>query len=119
MFIPKPDIELAVSVAGPEAHPLGYFPYRQYIGTVRAPNKRLSGGFRICDLYVEVSSNSSRGVAVWRPLVWAVSKADYHGVSLDEEPSYLDWDWRQALHAAQKLVRENWWEILRKDPITP
>ena len=119
MFKPKPDIKLTVDTSLQKNHTLGWFRSRQYLGTVKVPNKRLVGGYRVCDLYVEMASRMQYADTVWIPLMYAVSPTDFRTVDMNMSLSDFEWDWRQAVRTAQELVRTGWWDILRKDPLTP
>lgn len=118
MFKRKPDIQLSVEVTRPTIY-FGYQPSRQYIGTVKVPNAKLSGGFRVCDLYVDVSDVIAGIRSAWRPVIYAVSKADTQCRIIGEHYETFDWDWRQALNTAEQIVLNNWWFIQNKRPLSP
>lgn len=118
LFTRKSDLDLAIIQTVPKYFPLGTYPTRQYLGTVEVPNKTLVGGKRICDLYVDVSEYLRDHSSTWFPIVYADTLRTYRSHRLGR--AFVDeWDWRQAIGHAEKVVLNQWWSILNKRPIQP
>lgn len=122
LFKQNPNIQLELRTDGPRHSQLGTYKHWQYLGSVEVPTRYQSGQTRWIDLYVNMTQLifDPPSKYSWVPTVIGLSTMSERSEVVGRvATSGLEWDWRQALLAAEDIVLHGWWSVINKKPLTP